>query len=70
MIQVCVRAFHLDTMPRCTHNRVTCTACGLDPFAHPAPQHSQGDNAPGYCAEGLGAFHDHSDSTGRRNDHA
>jgi hypothetical protein len=58
MIQVRVRAFHLDTMPRCTHNRVTCTACGLDPFAHPAPHRQHGDEPDHGDSEGFSAsFH-------------
>lgn len=39
MIAVGVRVFHLDQLPRCSHGRVLCTACGLDPFdAHPRQQ--------------------------------
>jgi hypothetical protein len=44
MINIRVRAFHLDRLPRCEHGRVLCKACGFDPFEgtpNDQPHHPQ-----------------------------
>lgn len=40
MVEIRIRAFRLDEMPKCEHGRALCTACGFDPFTGAA-----GENA-------------------------
>lgn len=53
MINIRVRAFHMDRLPRCEHGRVLCTSCGLDPFDTPKPRSHHLPHAD--CAEMAGA---------------
>jgi hypothetical protein len=45
MINIRVRAFHMDHLPRCEHGRVLCKACGFDPFEG-TPSHQPGTDLP------------------------
>ena len=58
MIQVRIRAFHMDSLPRCEHRRVLCSACGIDPFDTPDRSNSNThENISRGSADGDGARH-------------
>jgi hypothetical protein len=52
MINIRVRAFHMDRLPRCEHGRVLCKTCGFDPFEN-TPSHDS-NNPQHFGADGGG----------------